>query len=70
MQTLDREKYLGILRKDGLSAALTSLHRDYNEMEFEVFEGREGWQPKHWEQIQEVRAFSRELWDYVLTQPE
>lgn len=63
MFTLDKEKYLKILKTDGLSAALTTLHRDSWEWEHETFEGQAGWQPDMYEKLEEVRKFSRELWD-------
>lgn len=59
---LDRAKYLDILKAEGLSAALTALHRDTERMEFETFEGRDGYDAKMYEYLEEVRTFSRELW--------
>jgi hypothetical protein len=59
---LDRAKYIEILNSEGLSAALTALHRDSERMEFETFEGRDGFKPQLFEYLDEVRAFSRELW--------
>lgn len=64
----DREKYLMILQAEGLNAALTALHREIERLEFETFEGREGWQPEIFEQLKEIRTFSRELWDSQLNQ--
>ena len=60
--TLDREKYFTVLRKDGLSTALTALHRDMEQLEFECFEGQAGYQPEFYERLKEYRDFSRELW--------
>ena len=54
MLHLDREKYLQILRAQGLAAALTALHRDRDGFEFETFEGREGYQPKAWDTMLEM----------------
>ena len=62
MFKLDREKYVGILKAQGLSEAITALHRDQNGFEFETFEGPEGYQPPMWEKLKEVHALSRELW--------
>lgn len=62
----DREKYLMILKAEGLPAALTALHKDIERLEFETFEGREGWQPEIFEQLKQIRDFSRELWDSQL----
>jgi hypothetical protein len=59
---LDRAKYIEIVNSEGLSAALTALHRDSERMEFETFEGRDGFNPQLFEYLEEVRAFSRELW--------
>jgi hypothetical protein len=68
MFKLNREKYLQILKNDGLPAALTTLHKDSERWEHETFEGPEGWQPEAWEALREVRAFSRELWEIGLGQ--
>lgn len=62
MLQLDRDKYLSLLKSEGLSSALTSLHRDTERLEFETFEGREGWNPELFAYLEEVREFSRELW--------
>lgn len=62
MQTLNREKYFEILKTEGLSAALTTLHRDAEVMEFETFEGRDGYDEANYRYLETVREFSRELW--------
>ena len=59
---LNRAKYLEILKAEGLSAALTALHRDSETLEFETFEGPGGFQPNMYSFLEEVRTFSRELW--------
>jgi len=59
---LDRAKYLEILKSQGLSAALTALHRDGETMEFETFEGPGGYKPEMYSVLEEIRTFSRELW--------
>ena len=59
---LERVKYLDILKSEGLPAALTALHRDSERMEFETFEGRDGYRADLYAYLEEVRAFSRELW--------
>jgi hypothetical protein len=59
---LDRAKYLEIAKSEGLAAALTALHRDSERMEFETFEGRDGYQAELYAYLEEVRTFSRELW--------
>jgi hypothetical protein len=63
MSRLDRDKYLSILKAEGLSTAITSLHHDLWELEKECFEGRDGWKPELYEDIKKFRAFSIELWD-------
>lgn len=60
---LDKEKYLQILNGQGLREALTELHKDMWEYEFESFEGPKGYQPPQWERIKKYRDLSRELWD-------
>lgn len=67
---LDRDKYFQILKAQGLSAALTALHRDQTGFEFETFEGQEGWQPASWDKLEDVRKLSRELWEIGLRHPE
>ena len=59
---LDRAKYIEVLNSEGLSAALTALHRDSERMEFETFEGRDGFNPTLYAYLEDVRTFSRELW--------
>lgn len=59
---LDRSKYIEILKAEGLSAALTALHLDSERMEFETFEGRDGFRADLYAYLEEVRSFSRELW--------
>jgi hypothetical protein len=63
MLKLDREKYFQILQTEGLSAAVTTLHRDQSLFEFETFEGRDGYQREKWEFQKEFHELSRELWD-------
>lgn len=64
--TLDRQKYIRIAQSEGLAKALTTLHLDTEQWEQETFEGVEGWRPEMWKYLEEVRKFSRELWDRVL----
>jgi hypothetical protein len=64
-----KQKYLDIARTQGAQAALTQLHLDTNGWEFDTFEGREGWKPDQWQRLEEVRAFSRELWESAITNP-
>lgn len=66
MFKIDRQKYIGILKSQGVNAAVTALHNDTAQWEFESFEGQKGWQPEMWNELKEVRVFSRELWDMGL----
>jgi hypothetical protein len=65
---LDREKYLKIARAEGVNAALTALHRDTETWEFETFEGKQGYSEEGWKRLEEVRDFSREIWQLGLEQ--
>jgi hypothetical protein len=66
MFQIDKQKYIQIMKTNGLNAALTALHRDSEQWEYQTFEGEGGWKPEDWEKMREVRNFSRELWDQVL----
>ena len=59
---LNRDKYMQLLKSNGLSAALTALHRDAEVMEFDTFEGRDGYDQSKYDYLESVREFSRELW--------
>lgn len=59
---LDRERYLAIARERGVNFALTELHRDVNEVEIDMFEGPQGYQPKVIPHLAEIRDFSQQLW--------
>jgi hypothetical protein len=62
----DKEKYLDLVKAEGVPAALSALHHDTIEWEFQAFEGDRGYQPKMWAELQDVREFSRELWEIAL----
>jgi hypothetical protein len=62
----DKEKYLRILRSEGITAALTTLHKDTTGWEYQSFEGEKGYQPEMWKSLDTVREFSRELWEIAL----
>jgi len=64
----DREKYLQILRTEGINAAVTALHLDTERWEVDTFEGTEGYQPEMWKDLLAIRSFSRELWEIDLRQ--
>ncbi len=63
---LDREKYITLMQAEGINVALTRLHQDLNEWEFLTFEGEDGYSPELWEELKQVRDFSRELWELSL----
>lgn len=62
MIQFDREKYIQILRNQGVQAAITALHLDTERWETETFEGDQGYQPEMWKDLLAIREFSRELW--------
>ncbi len=66
MAGFDRQKYIELLHSQGLATALSELHHDKEKLEIETFEGREGYQRKLWNDLEEVRNFSLELWDMGL----
>lgn len=66
MLPFDREKYLQIAKTQGVNAALTALHIDVERMEYQTFEGQDGWKPEDWQKLHSVRDFSRELWQMDL----
>jgi hypothetical protein len=68
MFKLDKEKYLKIARSEGIPAAITRLHRDTERWEWDSFEGEGGYKPNQFEALQEVRAFSRELYEMAAIQ--
>lgn len=62
----EKEKYLQLVKVQGISAALTKLHEDTGDWEVEAFEGRAGYQPEMIKELEKVRVFSRELWEMAL----
>ena len=62
----DRQKYLTLAQSQGYPAALTALHKDMERWEYQTFEGAKGYQPQAWEDLKEVRAFSRDLMDMAI----
>jgi hypothetical protein len=62
----NREIYLKIAQSEGIAAALTRLQTDAMKWEYQIFEGPEGFQPKAWDELNDVREFARELWDMDL----
>ncbi len=68
MSTLNKAKYLDIAREQGVSAALTELHRDMAIVEYQAFEGDRRAEPELLNQLNAMRDFSREIWDLALKQ--
>ncbi len=68
MLKFDKDKYIRIMRSEGINAALTALHRDTTGWEYDAFEGDKGWQPDMWREIEDVRVFSRDLWEMALAE--
>ena len=65
----DRQKYLNLLKTEGYPKALTVLHKDMEAVEYQSFEG----DMKHEDELHarhdEMRAFSRQLWQLALEKP-
>jgi hypothetical protein len=68
--SLDKAKYWEILRTQGLSAAISELHREKEQLEFATFESEAGYRPELFQLVQEYCDFSRELWDSALNAPD
>lgn len=66
MASLNRQKYLDIVQAQGISAALTTLHRDMAIVEYQAFEGNRKAEPEMLAQLNEMRDFSREIWEIDL----
>ncbi|HUP56779.1 MAG TPA: hypothetical protein VM598_04950 [Bdellovibrionota bacterium] len=63
---LDKSKYLDLAREQGISAALTQLHRDMAIVEYQAFEGDRRAEPELLNQLNAMRDFSREIWEIDL----
>ena len=63
---LQKEKYLEMAKTQGVQVAVNQLHLDLWEVEKECFDTPEGFQPDTWAHLNEMRLFSRELWDLKL----
>ncbi len=66
MASLNRQKYLDIVQTQGIPAALTALHRDMAVVEYQAFEGNRKAEPEMLAQLNEMRDFSREIWELDL----
>jgi hypothetical protein len=62
----DKEKYMRIVKSEGVPAALTRLQADTMAWEHQAFEGKAGYDPVMWEELHKVREFSRALWELAL----
>jgi hypothetical protein len=60
---LNREKYLEVMRREGLARALTLLQQDLSDMEWESFDSHLGYRPEAWESMKAFREFSQYLWN-------
>lgn len=63
-----RDRYFDLAKAQGLQNAVQQLHHDLWEVEQECFDTPNGYQPEMWKTLNEMRLFSRELWDLKLSQ--
>jgi hypothetical protein len=61
-----KDAYLEIARTEGLQTAVNRLHHDLWKLEQDCFDTPEGYRPDLWKKLNELRIFSRELWDKKL----
>ena len=61
-----KEKYLNIAKTESIQTAVNQLHHDLWDVEQECFDSPNGYQPEVWVTLNEMRLFSRELWDLKL----
>ncbi len=59
----EKSFYLDLAQKEGLTQAVNRLHHDLWEIEYQCFESESGYNPELWAKLNEMRLFSRELWD-------
>jgi hypothetical protein len=64
--SMTKEKYLELAGSQGAQIAVNQLHHDLWELEQFCFDSPEGYQPELWKKLNELRLFSRELWDLKL----
>jgi hypothetical protein len=62
-----KEKYLQLAQAEGLQNAVNQLHHDLWNLEQICFDSPDGYQPEVWKTLNEMRIFSRELWDLKLS---
>ena len=63
----DKQKYLDMTHAQGLQTAVNQLHHDLWEVEKVCFDTPTGYEPEVWKTLNEMRIFSRELWDLKLS---
>ncbi len=61
-----KEKYLELAKRAGVQSAVQALHHELWTLEQECFDTPEGYRPEIWAKLNELRLFSRELWDLNL----
>jgi hypothetical protein len=64
----NRQTYLDLAKAQGIERAVNQLHQDLWQVELVVFDTPEGFQAGMWDTLNEMRIFSRELWDLNLDQ--
>ncbi len=67
MRLKSKDDYLSIAKTQSVQEAVNQLHKDLWEIETECFETQSGYDPNLWKQLNELRLFSRELWDLKLS---
>jgi hypothetical protein len=65
-QNYSKESYREMARTQGLEAAVNQLHHDLWSLEKECFDSPEGYRAELWKKLNDLRIFSRELWDQQL----
>ena len=63
-----KDRYFDMAKVQGLQNAVNQLHHDLWEVEQECFDTPNGYQADMWKTLNEMRLFSRELWDLKLSQ--
>ncbi len=66
LSDFNKEKYIALAQSQGLQSAVNLLHHELWELEKECFDTPNGYQPDLWKRLNEMRIFSRELWDLKL----
>lgn len=69
MEPFKKEYYLELVKTLGHREAVNQLHQDLWQLEKTCFDGTQGYQPEAWTKLNEMRLFSRELWDEVKGNP-